>query len=294
FTPFIIYFIGAIIIILAVTVVFKVFVEVLGEDRVPSWIYAVFTSLMLVYPMNGEVFIYYMHNGMGVAFLLSAIAIYLVYSVKGQKLKAQLLSDISALILMVLAICCYESFSLVIVTVGVCLVLLKSFIYKKIELKTDGIWVATVVVMTAVAMVLRSIITKILCAIMGLDVYQTSGGMIGWQFSDNAAEIGATLKNQLMRNFLFYGAGYFPISLFLFAVVVLLVICGIVSWKNRDFWPIVLGILLVIGQFSISFLLGVMQLYRMSQSIVVLVAFSVFILLVLISKWRIGRVVAVI
>lgn len=294
FTPFIVDFIGVILIILAGTVLCVVFAEILGEDRVPSWIYAVFTSLMLVYPMNGEVFIYYMHNGMGVAFLLSAIAIYLMYSVKGEGLKAQLPRDILALVLMVLAICCYESFSIVIITIGVILVLLKAFSGEKIQVKTDGIWVVTVVLVTAVAMVLRSIITKILCVIMGLDVYQTSGGMIGWQFSDNAGEIGTVLKNQLMSNFLFYGAGYFPITLFLFAVVALIVLCGIVSWKNRDFWPIVLGILLVIGQFSISFLLGVMQLYRMSQSIVVLVAFSVFILLVLISKWKIGRVVAVI
>lgn len=292
FTPFIIDFIGVILILLAGTVLCAVFADVIGDGKVPSWIYAVFTSLMLVYPMNGEVYIYYMHNGMGLAFLLSAIAVYLMHSNRGKKLKEQLLSDVIAVVLMVFALCCYESFSLVIVTLGVCLVLFRSFKGEKLRIKTDGLWVITVVVITAVAMILRSVITRILCVAMGLEVYQTSGGSIGWQFADNAGEIWTTLKNQLMSNYLFYGAGYFPITLFLIAVVALIVICVYFSVKNRDIWPVVLAVLVVIGQFSISFLIGVMQLYRMCQSIVVLVAFIVFAVMILLSKYKIGRIVA--
>lgn len=294
FTPFIVDFFGVILFILAGTVICAVLQDILKLEQSKYWLYAVFTALMILYPMNGEVFIYYMHNGMCTAFFLSSLALYFTYRVKNNHVKERLLSDFIALIFIVFAICCYESFIIVLMTLGVLVSLTESIAGTKHNIKELGSWIISLVVVVGLAAVLRSIITKILCGVMGLEVYQTSGGEIGWQFGENVGEIGRTLKNQLMSNYLFYGAGYFPITLFLFAVLSLLIILAVYSWKNKDIWPIILGIFLLIGQFSISILIGMMQLYRMSQSIVVLVAFSIFALILILSKYKAGQIVAIV
>lgn len=284
FSPFIVDFLGVVLLIIAGTILCGLFQSILSNKSIDVWVYSVFTSLLLVYPMNGEVYIYYMHNAIGIAFLMTSISMCLLYENFYADRFGKIRNTIISIVLIMLANSCYESFAIVVATIAGLIVLLEAYNGNKITIADHGKWFINVGIVLVISMLMRSVITKILCAYKNLDVYQTSGGTIGWQFSNEAGEIWRTLKAQLLGNYLYYGTGLFMIKLMVLAFAALLVISCVMTIKQKNIYPLLIAILLLMGQFSISILTGTMQLYRMNQSIVVLVAFIIFFLCIIISN----------
>ena len=106
FSPFIVDFLGVSFLVLSSVVLCAVFRKLSG-NKIPLWALTGFSCSMISYPLIGEVFVYYLHNGIGLAYLLTALATAVLFLYRGR------IRYVYAGLLMGVALSCYESFAMV-------------------------------------------------------------------------------------------------------------------------------------------------------------------------------------
>lgn len=271
FAPFMTDFVAVLILMTAVTVWGVLFYGVFGE-KIPKYGYWFFSCVFLSCPLIAEVFTYYLHNGIAVGYLSCGVSLYLFrggMDALERKRYGKGMGRLAAAVLaMVIAMGCYESFMIVWLT-GLLFLLLGERI-AGIRRSVFGRLFAAAVA-AACGMALRAVILKLVTAAFGLSYLQDEAvqrsvtELLGWMFEPGAwAEFAMILK----RLFVMYGVfayAYYPIAIFVLAAVVIAVYSLWRSLKQRDFWMIVL----MVGSFAAAFLLAVVEgkatLYRSAQ-----------------------------
>ncbi|MCM1111689.1 MAG: glucosyltransferase domain-containing protein [Muribaculum sp.] len=271
FAPFLTDFAAVLILMAAVTVWGTLFYAALG-DRIPRAAYWFFSCVFLSCPLIGEVFTYYLHNGIAVGYLCSGLSLCMMWEglhpprEKKGRMSVGLFGG--AALFLVLALGCYESFMIVWLT-GLLLVLLAERLTGARRAVVPCLLTAACT--AAVSMVLRSIVLKAVIAGFGLEelrgeaVLRSVTELLGWMFEPGAwAEFAMVLK----RLFVMYGVfayAYYPIRMFVLAAAVIGLYALWRSIKLRDVWIV----LLAAGSFAAAFLLAVVEgkatLYRSAQ-----------------------------
>ncbi|MBQ7934664.1 MAG: glucosyltransferase domain-containing protein, partial [Lachnospiraceae bacterium] len=283
FTPFLPDLVAVLLLILAAVVWSSLFYSVL-EDQVPIWGYLIFGGLLLSNSLHSEVLTYYLHNGIGIGYLFTGIS--LICMKEGldrtrSREKRELLKNLVpfglAAVTMTVAMGCYESFMIVWLVGLLLLLLLERYAGMKRNLFGTlcvGAGVALI------AMVLRSITIKTVIAVFDLGylrdeaVLRSVAEMLSWINMDNAAAYFLMQVKQTLVMYLVFAYAYYPIKIFVLAIVVLIGAAVIRSICKRDFWvPI-----LTVGVFVASFLLVVLECkatyYRSAQFLPLICAFS--------------------
>lgn len=281
FAPFLTDLVGVLFFMAAVTVWSVLFYSVL-EDKVPMFGYLVFSCVFISSPLLSEVFTYYLHNGVAVGYLCCGISLCFLREAfckvqRWEKGKAFL----AAAVFLWIALGCYEAF-MIVWLLGLFLLLLTER-FAGCKRNVFGALCAAAGI-AAMGIVLRSVMIAAMTGIFDLGymkdeaVQRSVTEMASWMFQPGAlSEFAMVLK----RIFVMYGVfayAYYPIRIFVYAALVILVFCIWRAVLQKDLWCILLGI----GSFAVSFLLVIVEgkatLYRSAQFLPVICAYGALLL----------------
>ncbi len=290
FAPFLTDFAAVLFMMLAVTVWGLLFYSILG-DRLPRYGYWIFSCVFLTCPLIAEVFTYFLHNGIAIGYLSCGVSLCLMregFNRAGGK-KSRPAEAFRAFALAAAALTvsmgCYESF-MIVWLVGILLMLLTE--------RLAGVRIAvlksllTAAVTALAAMILRSVILKLVMAVFGLDylrdeaVQRSVTELLGWMVKPGA---GAEFAMALKRIFVMYGVfayAYLPVRIFVLAAAVMVLYALWRSIRLRDCWILPL----TFGAFIAAFLLAVVEgkatLYRSAQFLPLICGYGM-----LIASWAV-------
>lgn len=262
YTPFLLDFVGVLLLILSAILWCSLFQWISGRkfSRLSS---VAFGAVMLNYSLNAEVFIYYLHNGVGLGSCMIPVAVYLVLkNGTGVSLRsrANWTESVCTLTLLTLAFSFYESMAAVFL-LGLCL----SFLVGAVCGDCDGCawWKRTLHItfyamrMVMYAVVIRTVMTKIVCSFLNapeLETYQMRSGMsaIAWLFAPGwQGELGRIVKT-IWDDFIILGIASYSGWLLIGALALLLGGSVWLSIRRKKPEIILLAVAAVISSFCIA------------------------------------------
>lgn len=268
FNPLVTDFLGVVFMAAGATV-FCILVKKLVGDRLHPASYPLFTCLMISYPLICEVYTYYLHNGIGLAYFLTMWALYITVTGRGWKPLA------AAGVLLAAAISCYESFAAVYL-LGIFLVWM---VRLRLTEQSDSFreYAAAVlrqVIPIVIGMILRTVICRLLLLILGLEpVMRSVGASIGWIFSGQAGATLATMVKTFARYYVLNAVANPAILIFLVAMVLLVVYTVRFTVATGKKLILLTGLAILVIPWLISFMEGSVAIYRSMQVLPVLTAF---------------------
>jgi len=277
FSPFITELAGVLILMLAVTV-WCTLVYSVCRERIPMWGYVFFGCIFLSCPLISEVYTYYLHNGISVGYLCTGVSVCCFKEFaacvskhkRGETIpwKRLLWVGLASAFFLFVALGCYESF-MIVWLVGVLMTL---FLTRSMEQSGKvfrcllaGAVIAVIAILIRSIMINACIVIFDLSALEDAAIQRSVVGKLGWLFGEEA---GAEFSMAIKRTFVMYivfAYAYYPIKVFVWASIVILLFAVWHSVQKRDLW---IGVL-AIGIFFASFLLVVIEgnatLYRAAQ-----------------------------
>lgn len=256
------------------------------QDRVPLYGYLFFTCFLVCNPIWAEVFTYYLHNGLGIGYFLTAISLFLCMEGIWQKKKRFFVY--SGLLLWA-AIGCYESL-MVVWLVGFLLILLaQQYTGEKQRVIPRLAMGCSVMVF---GMALRTIWIPILDMVFKLD--SVKGILRTRSMSEMVIWIGDAEKRAgfvmaIKRAFVMYGVfayAYYPIFLFVLAALALVVIGAFHSIKRKEGWSIFLTIAALGSCFLLIPIEGNVTLYRSAQFLPLICGFGALAFSLILEYWK--------
>lgn len=289
FNPFVTDFLGVVLMVAGATV-FCVLLKKVSGNRLDPMVYPAFTCLMISYPMISEVYTYYLHNGIGLAYLLTALALYVVIEGKTRK------RLLGAGVLLALAISCYESFAAVyLLGIFVVMFVYQAIAEKKMKFGEYVLLILQQVIPLVIGMLLRTVICRVLLSVLGLEpVMRSIGGAIRWIFSGHAADTLMTMVKTFARYYILNAIVNPAILIFVITTVLLIVFTIIYAVKTGKKMILLTGLALLVTPWLISFLEGSVAIYRSMQVLPIYAAFAMSLLInaLLHRKRGWGRVAA--
>ena len=269
-------------------VLWCVLIRMVIKKELPIVCYIVFTAMFLDYSMIADVFVFYLQNGLGFLYLLTALSLcgtYYIYIMSETNNRREVLwLKILIIIVVTIAIGFYESAANVFLS-GVFLIAYLSMIgeqsnnhnLKKIFLVM--FWCVRVLVY---AIVIRRVIRTVIMHVFGILPYTFYRSALsgGWIFEGNMQAIGEKIYSLLMSIFCDYfvvGIVYYPVFLFIIASVLFIAYVIVRCVKDRNILQGALGLGLYISLFVLSILQGEPLKYRACQT------FNIFVAIVLLG-----------
>lgn len=257
----------------AAAVVFSVLMRHILGDAVPFYGYLFFGCFLVANPIWAEVFVYFLHNGVGLGYLFLGISLCFAVHAAEQTKRAYLLS---ALFLW-LAVGCYESMMVAWLTGFLLLMLAKRYAGGRQRVIPELLAGAAVM---AGAMALRTVWLPVFKAVFGLnrlrEVADTRSvaEMINWIGN---AERRADFVMALKRAYIMYGVfayAYYPIFLFVLAAALILIAGFCRSLRRKEGWTGFLSAAALASCFLLIPIEGKVTLYRSAQFLPLVSAFG--------------------
>ena len=274
FSPLITDFLGVMLMASGATV-FCILLKRQSGNRLHPMVYPAFSCLMISYPLIYEVYTYYLHNGIGLAYLLTMLALYMAWESKSWKCWIPVGFLVSA------AISCYESFATVyLLGIFLCIMVRLVMTEEKMGFVPYVKMVIWHVIPVAVGMVLRTVICRGLLFALGLEpIMRSVGGSVRWIISSDALNILMTMVKTFARYYVLNGVANLSIALFLIAMVIMVVYSIICAVKAKKWLILLNGIAVIVSPWLISFIQGQVGIYRSMQALPLFVAFCIVLLL---------------
>lgn len=109
YAPFFTDFLGVLLLMIAAVLMCVLFRRIFG-DRVSVWGYVIFSCVFLSNPIISEVFVFYLHNGVGIGYIVTTLALLLFESSLNQHGKQKIKYMLGEMICLWIGVGCYESF----------------------------------------------------------------------------------------------------------------------------------------------------------------------------------------
>ena len=287
FAPFVTDLAGVMILMLGVTI-WCVLLRRILRDRVPMYGYILFSCLFLSNPLISEVYTYYLHNGVSMGYLFCGISLCFLWegledgigTRKNANRKKQMLLWLGSAVGLLIAIGCYESF-MVVYLVGVCAMLCMARLTE--DTKVAVIRSVVIAGMIAlVALIFRSVVVSGLTILFDLEYLKEEAArrsiseMLSWVLQPGAFSDFAMMVKRILVMYGIFAYAYYPIWVYVIAVV-LAVVAGIIwSIRKKDLWIV----LLVFAGIAASYLLVVVEgeatYYRSAQFLPMFCAWGLF------------------
>ncbi len=273
FTPVVVDAIGVLLITLSALGMCSLWKKSSG-NRIPMEAYAVFCCFMISYPLINEVYVYYLHNGLGVAYVLTIASYYLL---RFSERKRDILY--SAL-LFAPAISCYEPLAEVFLLFLFADTLIRMTLGKEhISWKQ---WMALFLrccIVIIVGMMIKTWVARIVLWTVGMEPYFHSiGKELKWLFS---GEMWSTIMGMIRgfgRYYVLNATVNFAITMFWIAMAIFAGF-GIYQVIKKKSVLLCLNVVGIVGiSWVISVIEGTIGAYRMMQPFPVLVALSMLLL----------------
>lgn len=274
FSPFMLEFIGVLLLCLAATL-FCVLFRRIFEDRIGIWGYIVFSCVFVSNPIISEVYIYYFHNGVDLAYILTALSWLCFWDGmqcgKGKRKKA-LGYYLGAVALITAASGCCESL-LVMFVLGVLLLLFLQGVSGNQRMKSRYIFAQLGIgaAVTVGSVVLRTLILKMIIPLFSLQ------DMIGLMNQRNITEIFKLFQADqplqevwmLLKRFwvVYYvnAVVYLPVTCYMIAALIFLLFAINLGIRRKDAWYLILFVGMMLTPFLLTIMEGNVTLYRTCQ-----------------------------
>lgn len=294
FEPWCKEFFSVLVFMISVTVWCVLLKRIAGE-RIPRWAYGFVAAAFLSCPLISELYTYYLHNGICLAYGLSAIALYLFLEAQQEAaMKRKWCLFTIASFFLTISIGCYESM-MVVFLIGALLVFvfLRAFyeVEKPYPVKVGG-WMAGGAYVVVLSYILRTIISYVIIGIFNLGHFSTLINVpdlrtfdAGWQ---DAAEFAMILKRFLVKYYV-NALAYFPITILVLALAFLGFYCLYQAIRKRDGWFFLsfLGVLLI--PVLMCIVQGYDTKYRTAQYVPLVISLAVFLLLQLVFDGKVKQ-----
>ena len=269
FTPLVTDFIGVVLMGLS-TLMIGVILRKSSQGRLSVGACSAFGCFFLSYSLINEVYVYYLHNGIGMAYVMTVMAYYLLRF--GEK-KRELAGAIG---LLTLALGCYETFAEVFLLLLFADTLIR-FAFDKEGVKGrqwGWLFLKSCFVIVA-AMLIRNGIDQLILRIIDVEPYLHSiGKEIGWLFSPEAGSTLLSMIRTFGRYYILNATVNYAVAMFWVAMLVLFCFGIWVSVRKKS-WLCVLNLLGVLGiSWVISIIEGSVGAYRTMQTFPILVGLA--------------------
>ncbi len=289
FAPWVTEIAGVLLLMLAATIWCVVFFRILGRRGNMAG-YVFFASLFLSCPLISEIYVYYLHNGISLAYVLTGIVLLLELKAaeteNERKKRVALVLGASALLTVALG--CYESFMMVyIVGMLLAFILARGFgdshgKYDVSPFRFAGMTIAT----GALSVCFRWLVLKLVLWAFRIripDSFLVEYRSV-FSFGDvSSAEFFMNLKRFWLKYYL-NAFAYLPIAVLVFGIFVLLAVCVVRGLRKRDVFLPLAALAVPLAPACMVVIEGKETYYRASQYVPLVGAFAVFLLLLLIKE----------
>lgn len=255
--------------------------------EVPLLGYTFFAAFFVTCPLISEVYVYYLHNGIGLGYVLSALSLLLIQNVlkKNANAKACCLSLLGAALLMVTAIGCYESFVIVYVIGALFLFIARrvggTASWAENYCRSVWKWGSFFGIPLLAAVLLRGFLVKLICVVFQLSI---PDNFIFGEYRDalslyagDITELAMYIKRFWVKYYL-NGFVYLPITVLMFGIIILLILCIIYGIKRKDFFLPFAAVVIPVLPVLMILVEGKEPYYRSGQYIPLVGAFSLLLL----------------
>lgn len=242
FAPFMLELVGVLFLILGATLFCVLLKRILGES-VGIVGYTVFTCVFISNPIISEVFIYYYHDGVGLGYILTALALLAFSEALDSKGKRKFLHFLKSMLWIWIAAGCYESLLILYILGLIVVIFLRGYARRD---RMDTAFVAgnlgVGALLTAGSVVLRSLIIPLLTALFGLH------DVVGLENQRSLTEMLVLFQGrQGLENFfmlakrfwLVYHVNaivYLPVAVYVFSNCIVGAASLVLAFKRRNWW----------------------------------------------------------
>ena len=296
FTPFITDFVGVLLLILGSILWCQVFEKAMGR-KLSVLTTTIFSCIMVSSPMISEIFIYYLHNGIGIAYCLSAILVMKFMEAFLEKGTRRFRGVLLSLGILWLTNGFVETFTIVfLMAIVMVWVLQSTYKTRKITfcvVATEGL---TAGIMLAISIVLRTVSAECVTLLFSLQdqrsvVARRSIFMaLDWFKSEQGlAEFVMTIKKYIAMYYV-NAIAYVPVRIYLIAVVFFGVWAIYRLIHHRQIVPLLGMVTMQIIPLILVVIEGHATFYRNSQYVPIYVAFVVMVLTCALEQWSAGKI----
>lgn len=287
FTPFFMEAVG--VILLGVSAyLFCVLWYRISEKRVSGLVLISFAAIYVTFPLAGEVYMYYLHNGVSLAFCLLAISGLLWWDYVKQK---RMSSIIWITVLLSLAVGCYESFALVYIVL-ICAINIWSLLHES-TIETRKIQRVKELVMAVVpligAVVIRTVAYSLINAFTGIPADARDMSKLQLWIVNNPFIILKDLLHQFVVRYMVNGIYIFGILVYVTVAVLFVAIILVVAIKKKKWKLLFWGCLIMVAPWMLIIVELVVTPYRATQALMLFVAFAVLFCYEVISRIDLQR-----
>ena len=294
FAPFMPELVGVLFLMMAATLFCVLFRRILGERMgvIPCTLFA---CLMVSNPLIAMVYVFYFHNGLGIGYILTALAFLFFHSFLGQKGRDRWKAFVGSVICMWIVTGCYESF-IILWILGVLVILFLLGASGKKELKTSfvmtGLCAGAGIVV--VSMILRSAMILIVTTVFQINAPDTVLGLrsVSEMFVLFSKEGLQNLIMLVKRFWVVYHVNalvYLPITGYELACFVVGIYAVVQLVRKRNFWYPLLFAGMMVTPFLLTLIEAKVTYYRSCQYLPFFTAFGIVMLYLAFGNARAGR-----
>lgn len=289
FAPWVTEAAGVLLMLLAATVWCVVFSRILGRERTMAG-YTLFAALFISCPLISEIYVYYLHNGISLAYGLTGISLLFLLKAlgTGADKKRRLMHTVTASVFLAVALGCYESFMIVFAVGMVFLfLLLRSFgREEKKYAEAPWAWAAALFIVAVCAIVFRWLVLRLVLGIFRIEIPESFLVEYRSVFSFtemSMAEFFMIFKRFWVKYYL-NGFAYFPITVLVLGIAAILIICLVIGIRKKDIFLPIAALGVPVLPLCMVVIEGKETYYRAAQYVPLVGAFAFFFTLVLVKE----------
>ncbi|MCM1303356.1 MAG: glucosyltransferase domain-containing protein [Lachnospiraceae bacterium] len=299
FAPWMTELAGVLLLLFAATAWCVAFSRILGREKHMIVCYTFFAALFLSCPLISEIYVYYLHNGVSLAYGLTAIALLLLLKVmeRGTEKKKRLLGTVVAAAVLTAALGCYESF-MIVFAVGMLLlfILIRGFGNREQRYcASPWAWVGLLAATVISAILFRWLVLKLVLGICHIEIPEDFRVEYRGVFSFvdmNITDVFMVFKRQWLKYYL-NAFAYRPITILVLGILVLLTVCVAIGIRKKDIFLPLAALAVPVLPICMVIVEGKDTYYRAAQYVPLIGAFAVFLLLRLVKEHLPGACMAV-
>ncbi len=289
FAPWMTELAGVLLLLFAATAWCVMFSRILGRGKYMAG-YTFFAALFLSCPLISEIYVYYLHNGIGLAYCLTAIGLLLMLKVmeQGTEKKKRLSCIVAAAVMLTAALGCYESF-MIVFAMGMIMAFILVRGFAGVERKyiaSPWAWVGLLAVTAIFAIGLRWLVLKLILGIYHIEIPESFRVEFRsvFSFADmSATEFFMIFKRQWVKYYL-NAFAYRPITVLVLGIVALLAVCMVIGIRKKDIFLPLAALAVPVLPVCMVIIEGKDTYYRAAQYVPLVGAFAVFLLLKLVKE----------
>ncbi|MCM1540455.1 MAG: glucosyltransferase domain-containing protein [Blautia sp.] len=284
FAPWMTELAGVLLLLFAATAWCVVFSRILGREKYMAG-YTFFAALFLSCPLISEIYVYYLHNGISLAYALTAIGLLLLLNAMeaGTDGKKRLIRIVAAAAGLTVALGCYESFMIVFAMGAVMIfILVRGFgNQERGYCSSPWAWLGALAATATLAIGFRWLVLKLILGIFRIGIPESFRVEYRSVFSFtemSAAEFFMILKRHWVKYYL-NAFAYRPVTVLVLGILTLLVVCVIMGIRKKDIFLPLAALAAPILPVCMVLIEGKDTYYRAAQYVPLVGAFAVFLLL---------------